>query len=89
MKVPTFTENESKILKDALADDGFSLFIPNAKEKPVEVHKADGNGGFKKFKTLNKGISDKLHQIYSEPNPSGYDMIGLNWFVQKYLTKAN
>lgn len=85
-----FTDQESNELRQAMHDGGIFLKILENPESNVEVVTADGNGGLKTTKTLDKVVSKKIQELYQNqdiyhaPLFAGYRKVSISWFIAEF-----
>lgn len=85
-----FTADEEKELRQAMKNGGIFLKLFADPSSNVQVQVADGNGGWKTLKTLNRIISSKIYALYNEqsiykaPLNAGYRQVSISWFIATY-----
>lgn len=80
-----FKTDEVCVLKEYLANGGILIEISNYVGEPAKILKCNtANGTFEAIGVLDEEISLKLFELYPDPTPMGYHLIGLKIFIDNF-----
>ena len=79
-----FNQGEARELRAFVEQGGLLIRIPNNHKHQAQVLKEDGNGCFKTIGVLGEEVSLKLFELYCDPTPMGYHLIGLKECIENF-----
>jgi len=79
-----FNQTEKEVLISFQQKGGILIQISNYPGEPANILEINADGDFEAIGTLDEEISIKLFELYPDPTPMGYHLLGLKTCIKDF-----
>lgn len=79
-----FNKKEKSKFMDYLKKGGILIEISNYVGEPAKILKVGTSGNFEAIGVLDEETTLKLFELYTEPTPLGYNLLGLKTCIESF-----